>query len=206
MKSQTGHWDEIYATKTDAEVSWYTPHLAASLSLIEYLNLNKETPIIDVGAGVATFVDDLLIKGFKSIHLLDISNVALAATRKRLGDQSSSITWINRDITSDLLFTQSYGLWHDRAVFHFLTEVNEVKAYLKNLNKGLCVNGYAIIATFSKDGPKECSRLPVKRYSISELEEVVGNQFNLIKSSVETHITSWGSTQLFTYCLFQKLS
>lgn len=205
MKDQKEHWEEIYRKKANIDMSWYVPHLDASLSMIENLNLSIETPIIDVGSGDSTLVDDLLLRGFRNITLLDISSLALEVTCKRLGNLSSYITSIDSDITTVSLPPQSYGLWHDRAVFHFLTDINDIKAYLKNLNEGLQVNGYAILATFSKDGPEECSQLPITRYSISELEETIGEEFNLIESSVAMHVTPWKSVQPFTYCLFQKI-
>lgn len=197
------HWDGVYRNKTTTDVSWYAPHLEQSLRMITDL-APKDARIIDVGAGASTLVDDLLDRGYKNIAVLDISEAALAAARERLGDRANSVRWLGADITSTLLPSESFDLWHDRAVFHFLTARAQRQAYVDNLRKSVVEGGTVVIATFSLDGPTKCSGLEVVRYSAESLGQELGPDFELISSVETTHTTPAGAAQRFVTCQFRK--
>jgi ubiquinone/menaquinone biosynthesis C-methylase UbiE len=203
MKRQS-HWDNIYATKDTKGVSWFREHLAPSLELIESAQLNRDAHIIDIGGGASTLVDDLLDLGFTNLTVLDISANALEKIKQRLGEKAAGITWTAADITQVALPENEYDVWHDRAVFHFLTEANDRAAYLKNLNRALKPDGHFIIATFADDGPQKCSGLDVERYNIEKLRRTVGQGFNLIQTFREQHRTPSDTTQNFIYAHFRR--
>ena len=159
------HWEQVYSSKSTEKLSWYKPHLQTSLTWIKELNLAADAPIIDVGGGASTLVDDLLDAGYRSIAVLDISEKALSSVRARLGKKNELVTWLNCDITSVDLPTHYYELWHDRAVFHFLTESDQQRKYLDKLLQALQPGGYLIIGAFAPEAPPKCSGLPVQRYS-----------------------------------------
>lgn len=197
------HWERVYQSKVATEVSWYAAHLEQSVRLISG-GAPKEARIIDIGGGASTLVDDLLGLGYKSITVLDISAAALTAARERLGEKGDSVQWLDADITSSRLPQNAFDLWHDRAVFHFLTEKAQRDAYVGNLNRSLIPGGTVVIATFSLDGPKKCSGLEVVRYSAETLSQELGSNFDLISSDQTTHTTPAGATQRFVTCLFRK--
>ncbi len=184
-------------------VSWYAPHLETSLALIQKV-AKKDSAIIDVGAGASTLVDDLLSAGYRNLTVLDIAEPALACTKKRLGRAASQVKWIAGDITSVALPRRAYDVWHDRAVFHFLTNPELRAAYARNLQSALKPGGHAIIGTFATNGPVKCSGLEVVRYDADSLAKELGPQFHLLESSQEVHSTPFGTSQNFLYCLFQK--
>ncbi len=203
---QKSHWETVYKQKCPGEVSWYQPHLNVSLSFLMNAGLSPDSRVIDVGGGASTLVDDLLEKGLKDITVLDISGHALAAARARLGERAKRVTWIETDITRVQLPSASYDLWHDRAVFHFLTNAEDRHRYLATMRDALKPSGQAILATFSLQGPPRCSGLEVVRYTPDTLQAEVGNAFRLVETIGEAHQTPSKTVQQFLYCRFQKSS
>jgi SAM-dependent methyltransferase len=198
------HWENIYRTRSPKEVSWYAPHLVRSLELIQRSGVSKDAAIIDVGAGASTLVDDLLERAFTNLTALDVSPEALRVSKDRLGKRAEEIRWKEADLLKHDFQPASYDLWHDRAVFHFLTDFADRDRYVAALGKSLRSGGYAVIATFGVNGPPKCSGLPVTRYSAENLASVLGSGYRLLGSSVEIHPTPSRTTQEFLYCLFQK--
>ncbi len=194
------HWDRIYVRKTPEEVSWYAPHLATSLRLIERAAATPEAAVIDVGAGQSTLVDDLLDRGFRNLTVLDISSAALEGAQRRLGAAASRVRWVEADIATAHLPAQAYDVWHDRAVFHFLTQPAQRRAYIRLAAASLKPGGHIIVATFAPDGPTQCSGLPVARYDASSLHAEFGPGFRFLDSIREVHTTPQGAAQAFTYC------
>jgi 2-polyprenyl-3-methyl-5-hydroxy-6-metoxy-1,4-benzoquinol methylase len=197
------HWQSTYLNKKPNEVSWFQELPAVSLNLIEETNLSHDQSIVDIGGGASTLVDKLLDKGFKDLTVVDISEQALDYAKERLGDNAQNINWIAADIT-EYEFQQQYDLWHDRAVFHFLTDPNVRVKYKEALEQALTINGYLIIATFALDGPSKCSGLEVEHYDAKKLQVELGSNFTLLHSVNESHLTPWGAEQKFVYCLFKK--
>src|SRR3989304_6268020 len=198
------HWENIYKTKASTQVSWYQEHLQTPLRLIERTGVEKTAQIIDVGGGASTLVDDLLERGFKHIKVLDISSAAIDAARKRLGSRREEGTWIEADITKISLPYDYYDLWHDRAVFHFLISAEDRQRYVEAVKHSLKTRGRLIISTFALEGPPKCSGLNVVRYSPKSLYEEFGNEFELIESATEAHLTPSGTNQKFIYCYLRK--
>ena len=201
--SRKDHWESVYKDISPIEVSWYQKEPTISLSLIRNLPLGKVENIIDVGGGASTLADYLLEDGFKNITVLDLSSNALALARKRLGAKAGLINWKVEDVTNHLP-EQNYSLWHDRAVFHFLTEKNDREKYKKVLEASIRDGGYVIIAAFSIGGPKQCSDLDIVQYDAEKLQKELGNSFKLIEELSERHITPGGKEQLFGYYLFAR--
>jgi ubiquinone/menaquinone biosynthesis C-methylase UbiE len=199
MNSQS-HWERIYAEKAPDAVSWYRPHLEKSLSLIEQFAPGKSAAIIDVGGGESTLVDDLLARGYENITVLDISKAAIDASRKRLGSASERISWLVADITRMELDASAYDVWHDRAVFHFLTSTSDRAAYVRQVARSVRPGGHVIVSTFGSEGPVKCSGLDVVRYDAKSLHQEFGVQFRLLESSEELHNTPFGTIQQFLYC------
>lgn len=202
--TQREHWEKVYLSNPTDRVGWYKPHLATSLKWIQELSLDKGANIIDVGGGASTLVDDLLADGYSSLTVLDLSQTALALTKKRLRERASSVTWLEGDITSIDLLACRYDLWHDRVVFHFLITPDQRQRYVANLLKALKPGGHVIISTFSLEAPPKCSGLPVERYSAVKLERVLGSEFLLKKRDKELHVTPGGVEQMYLYCHFQR--
>ena len=198
------HWENIYKTKASTQVSWYQEHLQTPLRLIELTGVEKTARIIDIGGGASTLVDDLLERGFEHITVLDISSAAIDAARERLGSRADEITWIEADITKISLPYHYYDLWHDRAVFHFLTSAGDCQKYIEAVKHSLKPGGHVIISTFALEGPPKCSGLVVVRYSPQSLHEEFGNEFELIDSASEVHLTPSGTKQKFIYCYLRK--
>lgn len=194
------HWEKVYRTKQPTEVSWYRPHLDVSLQLIEEAAPNRDAHIIDVGGGESTLVDDLLIRGYRSLSVLDVSATALTVAKERLGDKADQINWLCGDVTTFALPRQQYDVWHDRAVFHFLTEAEDRDAYVRAALRAVKPGGHVIVATFAEDGPTQCSGLPVMRYSPDQLHAEFGARFTLLRHDKESHHTPFGTVQEFTYC------
>lgn len=199
MNAQT-HWERIYTQKAPDAVSWYRPHLEKSLSLIEQIASGKAVSIIDVGGGESTLVDDLLLREYESITVLDISQAAIDVSRKRLGAASDRVSWLVADITRIELETSRYDVWHDRAVFHFLTEESDRAAYVRQVARSVRRGGHVIVSTFGPDGPMKCSGLDVVRYDAESLHREFGVNFKLLESSKELHQTPFGTVQQFLYC------
>lgn len=202
--NRKNHWEQVYSTKRTKKLGWYEPHLQTSLKWIKGLDIALDTPIIDVGGGASTLVDDLLNAGYRTITILDISEKALSSTKARLGKKAEQITWLEGDITAVGLPTHYYGLWHDRAVFHFLTLFKQRHKYRENLLKTLMPGGHLIIGTFAPEAPSMCSGLPVQRYSLELLENTLGEKFELQHHHKELHITPGGVEQMYLYCHFRR--
>lgn len=194
------HWERVYATRAPDQVSWYQEHARQSLELIGSIGLTRDASIIDVGGGASTLVDDLLGAGYASLTVLDLSAAALEAARTRLGERADEVRWIDGDITSVTLPAGAYDVWHDRAVFHFLTGEAERRAYVAAVLRSVRPGGHVIVATFAEDGPTTCSGLPVMRYSPNELHAQFGGSFTLLRHEREEHATPFGTTQRFIYC------
>ena len=199
------HWQGVYERKGADEVSWFQPSLRVSLSFIDRLDLDTSSPIIDVGGGASTLVDDLLDKGFIDVTVLDVSGRALDTSRRRLGPRGDQVTWIEADITEAELAERHYDLWHDRAVFHFLAGPAARSAYVRLAQKALRPGGHIIVATFGREGPERCSGLDVVRYDPDGLHAEFGAPFQKIDSVEETHQTPWGSEQEFVYCYCRRV-
>jgi 2-polyprenyl-3-methyl-5-hydroxy-6-metoxy-1,4-benzoquinol methylase len=193
------HWEKIYSEKAPTAVSWYRPHLETSLGLIERV-ATKDSAIIDVGGGESTLVDDLLARGYQNITVLDISPTAIAENQKRLGRVAENVHWLAADITKVELQPSVYDVWHDRAVFHFLTSPKERIAYVHQVARAVRHGGHVIVSTFGPEGPTKCSGLEVVRYDAESLHKEFGIQFHLLGSSKELHNTPFGTTQQFLYC------
>jgi 2-polyprenyl-3-methyl-5-hydroxy-6-metoxy-1,4-benzoquinol methylase len=195
------HWENIYSKKSPDAVSWYRPHLEMSLNLIEWASRDHSASIIDVGGGESTLVDDLLARGYRNISVLDISQTAIDVTKNRLGTASERAHWLAADITKVELDASAYDVWHDRAVFHFLTAMDDRVAYVRQAAKAVKPGGHVIVSTFGPDGPTKCSSLDVVRYDAESLHSEFGVRFHLLDSSKELHHTPLGSVQQFLYCL-----
>ena len=199
MDAQT-HWEKIYTEKAPNKVSWYRPHLETSLTLIEQATANPAASIIDAGGGESTLVDDLLLRGYKNITVLDISPTAIEANKKRLANATTRVHWLAADITTVELKPSAYDVWHDRAVFHFLTTPTARAAYVRQVAHAVKPGGHVIISTFGPEGPKKCSGLDIVRYDSESLHREFGARFRLLESSSELHQTPFGTTQQFLYC------
>ncbi len=199
--SEQEHWDAVYEAKSPHAVSWYAPHLDRSLDLICGLALPKASRIIDVGGGASTLVGDLLDLGFDRPTVLDISAAAIGHAQEQLGDRAELAEWLIGDVTRLELLEHRYDLWHDRAVFHFLTDQDSRRRYVQAVLRALKPGGHAVVATFGPQGPQKCSGLEVVRYSAEGLHGEFGAAFEKVSSLMEVHRTPWGSEQEFLYCV-----
>jgi len=198
------HWEQIYRTKPATQVSWYQQHPLLSLQYIRRTDVGKSGRIVDIGGGASTLVDRLLDEGFLHITVLDISAGAIAVARQRLGLQAAAVAWLEADITQADLPYHGYDVWHDRAVFHFLTRREDRARYVDAARKAVRPGGYVIVATFAADGPTRCSGLEVSRYDPEGLHNEFGKDFKLLDSSYEQHHTPLGTEQKFIYCFCCK--
>lgn len=198
------HWESVYKTKAADAVSWFQERADSSLKFIQAAGLPKDAAIIDIGGGASRLVDDLLVEGFSNITVLDLSEAALQTSKNRLGAAADKVRWLAADITEVELPEASVDLWHDRAVFHFLTQPEDREAYVRRLHKSLKPGGEIVISTFAEEGPVQCSGLPVVRYSIASLHAALGTEFELKDHLIELHHTPFGTTQQFIYCRFEK--
>jgi 2-polyprenyl-3-methyl-5-hydroxy-6-metoxy-1,4-benzoquinol methylase len=194
------HWEKVYATKAPDQVSWYRPHLETSIALIERSVSDRSASILDLGGGESTLVDDLLGRGFQNVTVLDVSHIAIDATKKRLGKPADRVQWLTEDVTQVELESRAYDVWHDRAVFHFLTLPEQRSAYVRQVVLSVKPGGYVIVSAFGPEGPTKCSGLDVVRYDAESLHEEFGTRFRLVESSKELHETPFGTTQQFLYC------
>lgn len=194
------HWDGVFSAKAPDKVSWYRPHLDLSLDLIERYAPSRRASIIDAGAGESTLVDDLLARGYERITVLDVSRAAIAATRARLARNAQRVEWAVGDITRVALPAQSFDVWHDRAVFHFLVDVDGRQRYVEAVIGAVRPGGYVIVSTFGPQGPMTCSGLDVMRYDAESLHGEFGTRFRIEESRMELHRTPWGAEQQFVYC------
>jgi len=201
VTDQKTHWENVYRTKRPDEVSWYQREPSLSLELIRRAVPGPSAQIIDVGGGASTLVDGLLRAGYSNLTVLDLSATALAESRERLGESAARVQWLDDDVLSATLPEAAYDLWHDRAVFHFLTNVADRAAYVAQVRRAVRPGGHVLVATFAEDGPSKCSGLPVARYSPETLHHEFAGGFELVESVREQHVTPGGSTQSFLYCL-----
>ena len=197
------HWEDVYRDTATEELGWYQAHPTLSLNLIQATGVQKTGSLINVGGGDSTLVDHLLDQDFNHITVLDISGVALERAKARLGDRADLVTWIEADIT-DFRSSRTYDVWHDRAVFHFLTEAEDREKYCETMNRAVSAKGHVIMATFGYEAPPTCSGLPVVRYSPEFLTLAIGNNFVCIESFEELHMTPGGNKQPFIYCRFTR--
>lgn len=197
------HWEQVYAERDPLDVSWYQVRPERSLALIEAYAPGRDTPIIDMGSGASTLIDALIGAGYRDVTAVDISERGLACTRQRLGERAAGVSFIRSDVTA-FAPTRRYRVWHDRAVFHFLTDPADRARYVAALNAALTPDGTAIVATFAPDGPERCSNLPVARYDQAGIAAVFEPHFRLIGTEREVHTTPAGKPQAFHYFQFQR--
>ena len=198
------HWNAVFTSRREEDVSWFEALPAVSIRLLEAAGLNEDTCVIDVGAGDSHLVDYLVAQGLHCLAVLDISGAALQRARERLGAAAAAPIWIEADVTGEWT-VKTMDIWHDRAVFHFLTDPDDRAAYRAHLLQTLTPGGAAIVATFAPDGPEKCSGLPVVRYSPETLSSELGAAFELMESVPHVHMTPRGTTQSFQYSRFRRL-
>jgi ubiquinone/menaquinone biosynthesis C-methylase UbiE len=194
------HWETVYQRKAPADVSWYRPHLERSLRFIDTAGLGRDAAIIDVGGGASTLVDDLLARGYENVTVLDLSESAMSRARARLGTRAKSATWLVGDVTTMDLPEHRFEFWHDRALFHFLTDPDRRARYIAAVRRAVKPEGHVLVATFGPSGPDHCSGLSVVRYSAEGIHEQFGTEFRKVGTDEESHQTPWGSEQEFVYC------
>jgi ubiquinone/menaquinone biosynthesis C-methylase UbiE len=199
MQNKT-HWENIYQTKSSTQVSWFQENPLLSLQYIQNTQIDKTAQIIDIGGGTSSLVDYLLGNDFQNITVLDISDTALQIAKQRLGARANLVKWLEADITKAKLPYSHYDLWHDRAVFHFLTQPDDRRSYVDLVRRSVKPGGHIIVATFATDGPLQCSGLDVSRYSSESLHNEFGTDFELVDSTHEEHRTPFGTDQKFIYC------
>jgi SAM-dependent methyltransferase len=195
------HWNAIYGGTRADELSWFQAHDQISMELTRMAVPDHAAQILDVGGGASTFVDDLLAEGYRRVTVLDLAPIALAVARARMGAAADEVTWIEADVLSARFEAASVDLWHDRAVFHFLTAPKQRAQYVNQVRWTVRPGGYVLVATFASDGPPLCSGLPVARYDPEDLLRILGAGFELVASRREVHQTPRGVPQPFTYCL-----
>lgn len=205
MSSETRqtHWDNTYAAKGEAGVSWFQNWPGISLELIAAAGGTPRSAIVDIGGGASHLVDVLVDEGWRAVSVLDVSANAIGLDKARLGDAARHVDWIVADVT-EWVPARTYDIWHDRAAFHFLTDPQDRAAYVERLLAALKPGGHAIIATFALDGPEKCSGLPVVRYDPAELARVLGSAFTLVAERRQVHSTPWFSAQAFQFSLLRR--
>jgi len=203
MNSGQQHWDNVYSTKKEKEVSWFQPYPKTSMEFVELLHLPFDANIIDIGGGDSHFAEVLLDKGYQNIYVLDISPHAIERAKQRLGKRASQIHWIVSDVT-EFNPPVPFDLWHDRAAFHFLTSEDKIHKYVSVAENAVMRNGYLILGTFSEKGPKKCSGLEIRQYSETSMSARFETAFKKIKCLHTDHITPFGTTQNFLFCGFKK--
>ncbi len=197
------HWQNVYQTKAEREVSWSQPSPEPSLALIERFAHARNAPIVDIGGGASRLVDALRERGYGNITVLDLSDTALQSVRKRLGAEAATVQWVAADATK-WQPPHAFDIWHDRAAFHFLVDAGDREAYITRLRQGVTSGGHAIIATFALDGPEKCSGLPVQRYDHVALGKALGAAFELVHRQPHHHVTPWGAPQSFQFSVFLR--
>jgi SAM-dependent methyltransferase len=199
------HWENVYRSKNFDVVSWYAPHLGESLRLIGQLTPDKTAAIVDIGGGESTLVDDLLHCNYLDVSVLDISATAVEFTRQRLGAKAKDVSWHVGNVTQYDFGSKQFDLWHDRAVFHFLTEPAARRAYVELVRRSIKPGGHVLMATFGPDGPLKCSDLDVVRYDDQSLHHEFGEGFQMLGSKLTEHNTPMGIRQQFLYCWCRAL-
>jgi SAM-dependent methyltransferase len=199
------HWENVYTSKSEREVSWFQASPAPSLDLIQLAKPPPDAAIVDIGGGTSRLVDQLLADGFKNVAVLDISEAALEAAKARLGDKAAQVQWVVADVTK-WHPAQSFDIWHDRAAFHFLTTEMDRAAYVERLRQAIRMGGHVIIGTFALDGPEKCSGLAVNRYDAASLGKVLGADFQLAHTRSHEHATPWAAIQRFQFSVFRRVA
>lgn len=202
-ENRKAHWDGVYGATTENQLSWHKDDPQVSLDFVRIAGATEQSSVIDIGGGTSRFVGSLLAMGLRDVTILELSRVALDASRDRLGAKGDTVTWIAADITRRAP-DRTYDLWHDRAVFHFLVDPAERAAYLRSLVQGVRVGGHAIIATFAPDGPEKCSGLPVARYSPQDIAALVSENFDMVTHRHHLHQTPSGKGQSFQFSLLRR--
>ena len=202
-ENRQSHWEDVYTSKGENEVSWYQDSPTISLDLLALAGATPASAIIDIGGGASRLVDELLARFFLDVTVLDLSAQALAVARARLGADAGRAKWIAADATS-WEPPQRYDIWHDRAAFHFLTSAEQQAAYMDRLKSALAPGGHVIIGTFAPDGPEKCSGLPVMRHDANTLSALLGEGFSLLDTRRHEHATPWGSSQRFQFSTFRR--
>jgi 2-polyprenyl-3-methyl-5-hydroxy-6-metoxy-1,4-benzoquinol methylase len=197
------HWENVFTTKQETEVSWFQPYPKTSIEFVKLFNLPFDANIIDIGGGDSHFVDALLEEGYQNIWVLDISENALSRAKKRLGEKANKVNWVVSDII-DFIPTVTYDFWHDRAAFHFLTTEENINKYVGIAEKGIKTNGILVLGTFSETGPTKCSGLEIKQYSETSMSSRFELSFDRVKCITEEHQTPFNTTQNFLFCSFKK--
>ena len=197
------HWQNVYQTRGEQQVSWSQPSPEPSLGLIEKFAPARSASIVDIGGGASRLVDALHERNYHHITVLDLSEAALQSARDRLGADAASVEWVAADATT-WQPSQAFDVWHDRAAFHFLVEPRDREAYIARLHQGVKSGGHAIIATFALDGPEKCSGLPVRRYDHVALGAALGSAFELVQHQPHHHVTPWGAAQSFQFSVFER--
>lgn len=202
-QARQDHWDAVYEKKRADEVSWYEPRPEKSLDVVRSTGVRDTDPIIDVGGGASRLVDELLAAGYSDLTVLDVSGAVLEKLRERLGS-AASVSLLHQDVTA-FRPARQYALWHDRAVFHFLTQREDRERYIEALRHGVRPGGHIVMATFGPAGPERCSGLPTVRYDATTLAAELGADFALVESFLVIHRTPWNANQQFLYCRFRAL-
>ncbi len=197
------HWEEVYRSKRADEVSWFQPEATLSLNFIRQVAPHRAATVLDVGGGASTLVDGLLAAGYTGVTVLDLSAAAMEQARQRLGESASRVTWTEGDALTARLHPHAVDVWHDRAVFHFLTAADDRARYVEQVRAAVRPGGHMLVATFAEDGPTRSSGLPASRYSAASLHAEFGAGFRLLQTTREEHRTPDGRTQAFVYCLCQ---
>lgn len=198
------HWQRVWTQKSPDAVSWFQPEPAMSVALIQSLSLRKDAGIVDIGGGASLLVDRLTGLGFVHVAVLDVSEAALGHAAERLGPAGDDVAWIASDVLTWQPVPELFGLWHDRAVFHFLTDPDDRKTYVRVLETALAPDGAVILGTFAPDGPERCSGLPVARHDAASLSGILGPGFALVEERAEEHTTPGGSVQRFRWSVFRR--
>lgn len=203
MNNVRKHWDTVYSTKAETEVSWFQRYPKTSMEFVELFHLPLSANIIDIGGGDSHFVDALLDKGYQNIWVLDISTTAIERAKSRLGELASKVHWIVSDVTA---FAPSvkFDFWHDRAAFHFLIDETAIHKYISIAEDAVKKDGYLILGTFSENGPRKCSGLEIKQYSEASMSARFEIAFDRIKCVEENHQTPFKTFQNFLFCSFRK--
>lgn len=198
------HWQSVYRSKAADSVSWFRPHLDMSLTLLEQAGLNPYSRVLDVGGGASTLVDDLLSRGVSEITVLDLSEEALLVSRHRLGDKGLGVHWLAANLLDQVIPADSFDLWHDRAVLHFLTDPTDAQRYAQQAQRAVRAGGHVVIGGFAPDGPERCSGLPVARRSSEDIAALLGSGFTLVDQRHEKHQTPTGGEQSFCWSVLRR--
>ncbi|WP_019612532.1 class I SAM-dependent methyltransferase [Thioalkalivibrio sp. AKL7] len=198
------HWEDVYQTRATDAVGWYQAEARTSRALIRAVASAPDAAIVDIGGGASVLVDELLAEGYRNLTVLDLSGAALEKARERVGECAAAVAWQEADVLEHAFPEAALDVWHDRAVFHFLTHPDQRAQYARQMQHALRPGGHIVIGTFALDGPEKCSGLPVQRHSPETLQDAFGPDFALVKSQREVHVTPGETEQSFNWCVFRK--